>query len=271
MPAMDATDQEWINYNKDLAAHEEYIKKNAQVQAEREPLTPAQLEAEAQRKNMELQLPAFQKRYESINKMAEDAQTERPQLQLLQRVMDNPKFYSGIFSDKVSDIDQIGKQIGLSSGQTATLLQFAKKLGSAGSLSAIRELVAQGAGAVRIPEMQMIEKSNFDPNNTVESNKAVVEIRARTAQRMEEVADMARNFMRTGTIYHGSAARGPGRLTPEFDQMISDHFKKKPLFTDEELDHYNELLLAPKPTAPGGGGAAPPPSGPPPGFVVDRK
>lgn len=168
-------------------------------------------------------------KHQKIEQMAADAQDELPQLQLLQKVVSNPQIYSGLFSEQVAQVDMAGKALGLSSGQTASLIQFAKKLGAAGSLEQIREMGQ--LGAVRVPEMHMIEKSNYDANNTPEANAAVVELRKRLAERRMEIADMA-------NIY---ADKNGGRIDRKFDQELRNYYRGKPLVTDDELKKYDEL------------------------------
>jgi hypothetical protein len=256
--------REWTNYQQNVKEFEEFQKKQAQVQAERAPRTPEQMAGELDLEAAKGQIPVYQKKYDTITKMANEARDESlPQLQLLQRLMDAPGFYSGLLAPERANVDQVGKMLGISSGESADLLAFASKLGQSGSLANIRELVAQGAGAIRVPEMNMITKSNFDPVNPTPANKAVVELRIRTAQRMLEVENMAHNFMATGSIHPGAAARGPGRLTPEFDKLVADHFKNNPLIKPDEMGRFSEVFLGNKPAAPGALGTAPPPALPP--------
>ena len=191
-------------------------------------LVPAQIEANKaysveQAKN-------YVKKQEHIETNANNAQAELPQLQLLSHVLKDPNFYSGWQAGNVQAMSSAARAIGLSDGQTASLMQFASKLGSAGSLENIQEMAQYGA--VRVPEMHMIEKSNMDINNTPQANAAVVEIRQRLAQRQVEIADMANAY----ADQHG------GQINRGFDQEVRNHFREKPLFTDQEVDNYNGLL-----------------------------
>lgn len=199
--------------------------------------SPEAIEGGARKVALTEQAKEYVKKQQMYEKQAADSQAELPQLNLLKRVIAVPEFYSGIFSKQVGDIKQIADKIGLQPNQTATLMQFAKKLGAAGSLEQIREMGQQGA--VRVPEMHMIEKSNFDPENTQESNAAVVEIRARLAQRSMEIADMANKYADA----HG------GLIDRKFDQQVRDTYRDKPLIQDEELTNFNTLLDRKKPAS----------------------
>lgn len=168
-----------------------------------------------------------------IEKRAADAQDEIPQLQTLKKVIDDPSFYSGIRAGNVEAVSSALRAVGFS-GDTATLMEYAKKLGSAASLENIREMGE--SGAVRVPEMHMIEKSNFDINNTPAANAAIVDIRLRLAQRQMETADLANAYANA----HG------GRIDRGFDQALRDHFRDKPLFSKGEVDRYDHILSSRK-------------------------
>jgi hypothetical protein len=175
--------------------------------------------------------------FNNINKMASDAKDEIPQLELLKRVIGNPMFYSGLMSGQVNQLDMLGHALGVTSGQVAQLSQLAQKLGSAGSLELIKEMGAQGA--VRVPEMTMVQKSNFDPENTRESNAAVVELRLRAAKRGVEWANQAKKYADA----HG------GFLDRGFEQQLRDWTEANPMITNKELADYGPLLTPREPKA----------------------
>ncbi len=172
----------------------------------------------------------YVKKQEHIEANASTAQAELPQLQLLSKVIQDKNFYSGWAADNVEKVSSAARSLGLSEGQGASLMQFAKKLGSAGSLENIQEMAQYGA--VRVPEMHMIEKSNMDINNTPQANAAVVEIRSRLAQRHIDIADMANAY---ANQHNGQIDRG-------FDQLVRDYYKNRPLFSAKEVEDYNTLL-----------------------------
>ncbi len=190
---------------------------------------------------------AYEKRRDSIMKRSQDVRDEIPQLQLLKRIIADPNYRSGLLSGRQADLDQIGKAIGVTSGKMAETYQLAKKLGSAASLQSVRMMGE--IGAVRIPEMHMVEKSTYDPNNTPEVNNAVVEINLRSAMREQQVGEMARNYLRSHRA-----------LDDGFEQVVADRFKAEPLFNDKELGDFNTILDR----GPGGqqGGAAASSGGP---------
>lgn len=182
----------------------------------------------------------------TIADTATSSQAELPQLRKLQQLMKDPNFYSGWQAHNLSIMSQVMGMVGIGQKEQATLLQIAEKLGAAGSLQNIREMA--DTGAVRVPEMKMIEKSNFDPANTAEANQAVVDTRVRLAERHLQVADFATNYLNSGDIYNSSGTGGSHRLDYNFEKQIREHFNKpeNQLFTKEEIAHYNDMFKEPQ-------------------------
>lgn len=166
----------------------------------------------------------------TIDRTASSATDELPQLQLLGKLIKDPNFYSGWRADDFARMSAAAKALGISQGRVATLLQFATKLGAAGSLENIQEMAQ--SGAVRVPEMNMIRDSNFSKDLTPEANAAVVDLRMRLAQRRIEVANAAQHWADN----HG------GQIDRKFYQKVREHYKDKPLISDDEIDHYNEMI-----------------------------
>lgn len=172
----------------------------------------------------------YAKKFDSINQAAASAQNELPQLQLLQKVMDDPHFYSGFMSHSITQMSAAAKTLGIGSGQAATLAQFASKLGTSGTLENLGEL--KGLGQIRNPEIELLRQSNFSPENTQAANKAVVDLRARLANRQIEFADQAEQYANA----HG------GRIDRGFEQNMRDRFADRPLVSPQEYGGFNNLL-----------------------------
>jgi hypothetical protein len=196
----------------------------------------------------------YGKKFNAIQTNAQTSMTELPQLRLLQKVMNDPAYTSGTGANALERLSSAARTMGLGSGETATLMQFADKLGKTGALENIEELGTQGA--VRVPTLQLIAKSNYAPDNTPEANRAVVEIRARTAERTQEIADMATDY----------AAEHGGRIDAGFDKLVRQTYKDKPLFTPQEIEDYSSLFSGKQPAVKSAASSAPAAPAPAPAF-----
>jgi hypothetical protein len=184
---------------------------------------------------------------DNLQQTAMSAQNEVPQLQMLKQVINDPSFYSGFQAHNIAQMDSALKAAGLGTGQRSSLIQFATKLGAAGSLENIREMGQ--VGAVRVPEMQMIQQSNFAPELNQDAARAVTELRMRLAQRQIEIADKANDY----------ADRNQGRIDRGFDKELKAYYRDKPLLTDAEIKGFHGLMNKPAPAGqPGQPGQAAP-------------
>jgi hypothetical protein len=202
---------------------------------------------EAAKANLTKQGEELAKRYEEkrqgIIEKGDQSQTQLPLMDALTNMLkNNPHLYTGLLANEAGAISQIAKLTGWGQGEMATAQQIAKKLGSGAQLQEVRQMGEQGA--VRVPEMHMIEKSNYDPENTNEANLAVVETRRRVMQRSYEIAGMAMDYAQKSIP--GYPESGKGVLNPGFDRMVRDHYEKMPLFKDTEVKHYSNLASHPK-------------------------
>ncbi len=180
----------------------------------------------------------YSKKFDAIQQKGLDAQSELPQLKALSDVIRNPEFYSGAAAGHIEGASSLMRSMGLSSGETAGLMQLAEKLGSSSSLANVREMGA--SGAVRVPEMHMIEKMNYDRENIPEANWAVVDVRTKLQQRNAEISQMASNY----------ASMNGGRIDSGFDRWVRDTYANKPLLTDSEMKSYQELMKGKSPQQP---------------------
>jgi hypothetical protein len=176
---------------------------------------------------------------DSIAKGYEIAQEEVPQLEMLKQVMSHPNYNSGALAGRLEGFSSAAQQLGLSTGESATLLQFATKLGQRASLANIQELGQ--LGAVRVPEMNMISKSNYSNENTPEANRAAVDVQLRLAKRKAEIGEFQQNYLDTGNI-QGGRGQGSGRIDRNFDKQVRDYYKDHDLFDKNEVSNYTNLF-----------------------------
>jgi hypothetical protein len=153
--------------------------------------------------------------------------------------MSHPNYNSGALAGRLEGFSSAAQQLGLSTGESATLLQFATKLGQRASLANIQELGQ--LGAVRVPEMNMISKSNYSNENTPEANRAAVDVQLRLAKRKAEIGEFQQNYLDTGNI-QGGRGQGSGRIDRNFDKQVRDYYKDHDLFDKNEVSNYTNLF-----------------------------
>ena len=197
-----------------------------------------------------------------LDQQAQTAQTESEQLALAEQILKDPRVMNpGTGGPWGASAANAFRQMGIGEGDMATLNQVLQKLGQSASLANIQEMAKYGA--VRVPEMQMINKSNYDPNNTPQANLAVVGLRKRLADRQVELADASNDYAKS----HG------GLIDGGFWRERRAFYKQNPLISQAEMANPSAYLgigsvNAPAPQAALSEQSAPPGSPAPSGGLM---
>lgn len=173
------------------------------------------------------------KKYEALNAAGEKANVEIPQLELIQKQMDDPTFYSGfgqkynlLWKQMVAGAAQAFPALGLDPNAAFSQEAFGKVI-SGNILNSLGQL--KGLGQIRVAEINLAKEASAAGNYSVPANKVLVEISKRLHQRSAAVSDMAQNYQE-------------GRLDAGFDRAVSAYNKANPLFTDAEIADWKKII-----------------------------
>jgi hypothetical protein len=169
-------------------------------------------------------------KYQSIVENGTKAQMEIPQLELLQEQMKDPNFFSGAGEKYNLLYKRLKSAVGIDP-EAAVPQEYLRKATAANVLSSLGAL--KGLGQIRVAEINMAREAAASPDNSVPANQLLVEISKRTHQRNAEIADLAQNYKETN-----------GRLDPGFDKQVTAYYKKNPLFTDNEVKNWHNIIGA---------------------------
>jgi hypothetical protein len=214
---------------------------------------------DAQKKQMESSASelgtTFAKRYDTGQQDAARARELQPQVTALKNLLNTPGngAYTGFGADKVLDFQRakaaFGQWIGDKDMQgAASANELIKKLVSGSILSQLKPLT-QGTGQIRNKEIELIERYNANPNNTLESNRALAEILDRTLKRTDMWADLQNQYAAGHAVIDPVTGK---ELLPEQDVPRGgldfgwDRLAKKindahPAFSEEETKKFNKL------------------------------
>jgi hypothetical protein len=167
-----------------------------------------------------------------VNNAATTAQSLLPQIKLIEKVINDPEFRSGTLADLQGKASDIGRRLGLGKGELATLQQAFEKFSSGNILGQIRESLS-GLGQVRSAELNLLQNSNTNLNNTPDANRAIVEVIKRTLNQSIKHADLAQEY----ADKHGGII--DAGFSKEYRQYLKDH----PTFTDKEAEEFLPKLL----------------------------
>jgi hypothetical protein len=178
---------------------------------------------------------AYSKKYEGIQKAAQEASIEQPKIQLMKTFANDPNFYSGPLEPTNRGFKQFAATVGLDPNKALPQEGF-NKVASDMLTSQIRALGASGAGPVRIAEVKNMQKSIANLGITPVTNRLLVEITDRAYNDVKNIANLTRQ-------YANDKNNRPGQMNVGLDQKIQDYYDSHPLFTKDEIA--DPRLIAP--------------------------
>lgn len=167
-----------------------------------------------------------------IQTQGEKSKLHLPMLNVADRLVRDPSFYSGVGENRVLDAKKVLDFLGMgnpSLSQPAAMEVF-KKLVSSANLAAMEQL--RGYGQVRSTDLRWLEESNANLSNRPEAIVALLDISKRMHQRSIDLQNEAMKYRATHE----------GNLDKNWDKHLSDWTNKNPLFKDKEIDDYNKKL-----------------------------
>jgi len=174
-------------------------------------------------------------KYQTLVDAGVKAQQEIPQLEMLQKQMEDPNFFSGA-GEKYNLLYKRLKSAAGIDPDAAVPQEFLRKATAAGVLASFGAL--KGLGPIRVAEMNLAKQAAAAPENSIPANKLLVEIQKRTYQRQGDIAEMAQNYKEQN-----------GSLDAGFDKQVTAYFKAHPMFTEGEIkDFHKAINEAPKTT-----------------------
>lgn len=189
-----------------------------------------QSDMEANKTNASEQAKMYVKRYESIQDEGQKAFRELPQLEVIQKLMADPKFYSGTGEEYNLAFKRILAALPGGDPNAAVPQEAFRKVVSGNILNSLSQL--KGLGQIRVAEINLAKEASASTNNTPATNQILVEISKRLHQHSADIADLAQN-------YNG------GRLDSGFDKIVTQYNREHPLFSDAEIQDWKKIISQP--------------------------
>lgn len=171
-----------------------------------------------------------------------------PPLKLAEKMVQDPRFYSGPMADFYENLQRWRANLTGNKAAAAPMEVFSKIL--SGEVVTELKTLLGGLGQIRLAEINLINNSVANKYNTPTANLAVLQI-------MQRAQAQAAMMGRIATAY-GQGWRwdesGQPHLTGEaptnagLQKTIQQYVDKNPLFSDAELQNYNQTLQMGKPT-----------------------
>lgn len=169
----------------------------------------------------------FAKKYEAVTELGNKAFQELPQIGAIQKLMNDPNFYSGVGEKYNLTMKRIVAAVG-GDPNSALPQEAFRKVISGSILNSLG--ILKGLGQIRVAEINLAKEASASSENTPAANRMLVEISKRTYERAAAVAELAQKY-------------NNGKLDSGFDRVVTNYYKNNPLFTDKELSNPKVLSL----------------------------
>ncbi len=199
------------------------------------------------------------KRYDNMQGATQAAYSQLDNLKTAYHQLQDPNFYSGLFSNEVEGLKKLGALFGGDPNSARPMEVFRKTM--AQSIANGLKVAYGGLGQIRNKEIELSEKSNGSLNNTLPANLALVEIARRSAQRIANLGEMGTDYRLGHEVVDPIADKdgnhkvlvpanvgADGQITPRvgldpgYDKAANQFVKDHPMFSDEEYKTWDKLF-----------------------------
>jgi hypothetical protein len=215
--------------------------------------TKAEVDKDAQVKGTEMAM----KKYDNMSTQAQSARKLMPNLELASTLMEDPNFSAGLLHGVKDTWQRLKDATGIATMSNAPNEAFDKLM--AGTVLDTMKSTLAGLGQVRLAEIDLLNKANGNRNNSVASNRAVLEISKRAVQKVDQLDSIAQQYVSgdevlnpiTGTVMLKANIDRNGEMSPRrgldagFDKLARKFTLDHPSFKPEEIKNYNTLFTAP--------------------------
>ena len=202
-----------------------------------ETMSQQQARASAMKETANKDVEIYSKKYESIQKSAQEASIELPKIELAKQFLNSPNFYSGPLETTNRLFKQFQASFPGSVNPNKALDQEGfGKIVSDMLTSQIKSLGASGAGPVRIAEVQNMKKAVANLGLTPVTNRLLVEMFDRSYRDVQAIAGISRQ-------YEANPNNVPGKKNLGLDTAIQKYYDTHPMFS--EAEKRDPRLIAP--------------------------
>lgn len=157
-----------------------------------------------------------------LQKSARDANGTMSTLRVMDKLIDNPNFYSGTGGQYATQIKRLLVSVGVKDAESAAPNELFQKL----SNKIVLDMNGGSLGnQVSNADRSFIENTVANPSNTPQGNRQIIQMAMKIEQRKQEVAKLARDYAKS----HG------GRIDAGFDEQLSSWADKNPLFPSGDV------------------------------------
>lgn len=152
-----------------------------------------------------------------LQKAGREANGTLSTLRVMDKLIDNPNFYSGTGGQYATQVKRLLVSMGVKDAESAAPNELFQKL----SNKIVLDMNGGSLGnQVSNADRSFIENTVANPSNTPEGNRQIIQMATKIEQRKQEVAKQARDYAKSHN----------GRIDAAFDEQLSRWAEANPLF-----------------------------------------
>jgi hypothetical protein len=157
-----------------------------------------------------------------LQKAGREANGSLSTLRVMEKLIDNPNFYSGTGGQYATQVKRLLVSIGVKEAESAAPNELFQKL----SNKIVLDMNGGSLGnQVSNADRSFIENTVANPSNTPEGNRQIIQMAMKIEQRKQEVAKLARDY----------ANKHKGRIDAGFDDELAKWTEANPLFAGGDI------------------------------------
>lgn len=161
----------------------------------------------------------YGERFNEIQKAGISAPAAIGTLNLMEKLISDPNFYSGTGGESATALKRIGVSLGIAGADTAAPNELFQKLAQKSVLDAAGGSLGTGFSNA---DREYLNGTVANISNTPEGNKLIIQIGKQVQQRNMEIARQAREYAKAHN----------GRLDSGFEDQIAAYAEQNPLFAN---------------------------------------
>jgi hypothetical protein len=163
---------------------------------------------------------AYGDTFNELQKGGRDAQGQLNTFRIMEKLIDNPEFYSGNGANLITTFKRGAASLGIKDADAAAPNELFQKLASQSVLDKLGGSLGSG---VSNSDVSFMAATTANLTNTPEGNRQIIQFGKALAQRQVEISKLARSYAQA----HG------GRLDSGFDDQLSAFAEANPLIPEE--------------------------------------
>jgi hypothetical protein len=228
--------------------------KTAQLSPRMQSLINTDIDLKQRSEAVKKEADSYQKKYDLVTSTGQRAQASRSMLEMARKLVDDPRFVSGIGADARVDWQRIKAFLNIDPKGGTANEAFSKII--SGQILEDMKVTLQGLGQVRVAEIDLLSKAAANQYLNPSANRLILDLMMKAHDKAATIGKITAGYQagarwdKDGKVIRDPSGNvmvhdGPPKLG-ELDGVINKYLVKNPILTKEEQDKLRDLIASPE-------------------------